>query len=492
MHDPQDLDFVGSIRALIALGRIPLACEVPLSTLLGCVLASQIFSSSTSSSNSIFSGLNGWATLQCILVTWGTNIAINYGNEWSDYALDTPGQQESIRRDVNLREALAKKAKGEAGGETGGEDLEEAAKQANSKLYGNTTRIIHDGTFPPWTALACCAVWQAALVALIIFSRAADPALSGASLGNGARTPFRGLALHLGIICTILSHSYVGPPLRLHYNGFGELVSALFLSPVAVLFGLVGHYTASTGRPVAWSDLFTSNLPTPSGFTLDKSLWLLFGALYFYEQARIFVMHIHDIGTDIAGGKRTFVSRIGHRRAKDLYAVFNVLSVTLFGLLARTLSGESYGDRKSLIGRAGGKMLRLRARSSAGQVWIGGLVVLLSCALPVIFATYRVLVAEIPQATAPSADVPDALPDASLKHGLTDTAEPALRSFHGRPVPDGGKVYEPSRKAGGISMGDCIKLVSLQTMATPAVLTITALLAAYVGQRAEKMDAYLH
>lgn len=41
-------------------------------------------------------------------------------------------------------------------------------------------------------------------------------------------------------------------------------------------------------------------------------------------------------------------------------------------------------------------------------------------------------------------------------------------------------------------MGDCIKLVSLQTLATPAILTITALLAAYVGQRAEKMDAYLH
>lgn len=489
MHDPQDLDFVGSIRALIALGRIPLACEVPLSTLLGCVLASQIFPSSTSSSHSIFSGLNGWATLQCMLVTWGTNVAINYGNEWSDYALDTPGQQESIRRDVNLRAALARKAKGEPEEE----DLEEAAKQANSKLYGNTTRIIHDGTFPPWTALACCAVWQAGLVALIIFSRAADPALSGTSLGgNGARTPFRGLALHLGIICTFLSHSYVGPPLRLHYNGFGELVSALFLSPVAVLFGLVGHYTASTGHPVAWSDLFTSHLPTLSGFTLDKSLWLLFGALYFYEQARIFVMHIHDIAADIAGGKRTFVSRIGHRRAKDLYAVFNVLSITLFGLLARTISGESYGDRKNLIGRAGGEKLRFRARSGAGRVWIGGLVVLLSCALPVMFVTYRVLVAEIPQAVAPSTDVPNALPDTSLKHGVTDAAEPALRSAHGRPVQDGGKVYKPSQKAGGISMGDCLKLVSLQTLATPAVLTITALLAAYVGQRAEKMDAYLH
>ncbi|KAI8931656.1 hypothetical protein NX059_011305 [Plenodomus lindquistii] len=486
MHDPQNLDFVGSIRALIALGRIPLACEVPLSTLFGCVLAWQIFPSSTSSSNSIISGLNGWATLQCMLVTWGTNVAINYANEWFDYALDTPGQQESIRRDVNLREALAKKANEEAGED----NLTEAVKQVNSKLYGNTTRIIHDGTFPPWTALACGAVWQISLVALIVFSRAADPSLSGASLGNGVRTPFRGLALHLGIICTILSHSYVGPPLRLHYNGFGELVSALFLSPVAVLFGLVGHYTASTGHPVTWSDLFTSSLPTSSGFTLDKSLWLLLGALYFYEQARIFVMHIHDIADDIAGGKRTFVSRIGHRRAKDLYVVFNVLSITLFGLLVLTLSGESYGDRKSLIGRAGGKGLPPRARSSAERVWIGGLVVLLSCALPVMFATYRVLVAEIPQATTPSADVSDALLDTSLKHGVTDSAKPALRSIHNHPVRDDGNVYEPSRKAGGISMGDCIKLVSLQTLATPAVLTITALLAAYVGQRAEKMDAY--
>lgn len=475
MHDPQDLDFAGSVRALIALGRFPLAFEVPLSTLLGCVLASQIFPSSTASHNSIFSGLNGWATLQCMLVTWGTNIAINYGNEFFDYALDTAEQQESIRRDVNLREALAKKAKGEPEGE----DLEEAVRQANSKLLGNTTRIIHDGTFPPWTALACCAVCQAALVALIILSRAADPALSGKSSWNGAGTPFRGLALHLGIICTILSHSYVGPPLRLHYNGWGELVSALFLSPVAVLFGLVGHYTASTGRPVVWSDLFTSNLPTHSGFTLDKSLWLLFGALYFYEQARIFVMHINDISADVAGGKRTFVSRIGHRRAKDLYALFNLLSIILFALLARTLSGESDGDGGNLIGRADGRLLPLQARSRAGQVWIGGLIVLLSCALPVIFAVYRVLVAEVPQATARSAAVPEA-------HNGTAASKPALQKLHGH------SAQEQSQETRGISMGDCMKLVSLQLLATPAVLIVTTLLAAYVGQRTEKMDVHLH
>ncbi|KAF3004412.1 hypothetical protein E8E13_010273 [Curvularia kusanoi] len=482
MHDPQDLDFVGSVRALIALGRIPLAFEVPLSTLFGCVLGSQIFPSPTSSSSSVFSDLNVWATLQCMLVTWGTNVAINYGNEWFDYALDTPGQQEKIRRDVHLREMLARKAKEE---KTGEDELKEAAEQANFKLYGNTTRIIHDGTFPPWTALACCAVWQAALVALIIFSRAADPALFGASLEKGAKTPFRGLALHLGILCTVLSHSYVGPPLRLHYNGFGELVSALFLSPVAVLFGLVGHYTASTGRPVAWSDLFTSKLPTSSGFTLDKSLWLLLGALYFYEQARIFVMHIHDIDADIAGGKRTFVSRVGHRRAKNLYVVFNVLSVILFGQLARTLSITRYGHDESLVGRTSGELLSPSAHTSARRVWIGGLVVLLSCALPVMFTTYRVLVAEIPQSAAPSTDSPDALPNTDLKHGRMDTAKPVP---HERPVQNDEMVNEPTQKAALISMGDCLKLVSLQTMVTPVVLTITALLAAYVGQRVENKD----
>lgn len=310
-------------------------------------------------------------------------------------------------------------------------------------------------------------------------------------MGGGARTPFRGLALHLGIICTILSHSYVGPPLRLHYNGFGELVSALFLSPVAVLFGLAGHYTASTGHPVAWSDLFTSKLRTQSGFALDKSLWLLLGALYFYEQARIFVMHIHDIGIDIAGGKLTFVARIGHRRAKNLYVVFNMLSITLFSLLARTLAGESYGDSKSLIGRASGKMLPLRARSRAGQVWIGGLVVLLSGALPVMFVAYCVLVAEIPQDTAPLVDAPGAVPHASLKYSATDTAEPTPEGFHERSTKDGGKVSESSGELGRISMGDCLKLVSLQVLATPVVLTVTALLAAYIGQRAARLDAYL-
>lgn len=91
-------------------------------------------------------------------------------------------------------------------------------------------------------------------------------------------------------------------------------------------------------------------------------------------------------------------------------------------------------------------------------------------------ATYRVLVAESLQSTAPSTN---ASRNTSLKHGVTDTAE----------LPDDGKIDEPSRKLGAMSMGDCLKLVSLQTLATPAMLTITALLAAYAGQRTERVYA---
>lgn len=43
MHDPQQLSLGGKISALIALGRIPLASEVPLWSMLGCIVASRMF-----------------------------------------------------------------------------------------------------------------------------------------------------------------------------------------------------------------------------------------------------------------------------------------------------------------------------------------------------------------------------------------------------------------------------------------------------------------
>jgi hypothetical protein len=44
-HDPQQLDFVGKVKALFTLGRLSLASEVPFWTLLGSVLAWRTFPS---------------------------------------------------------------------------------------------------------------------------------------------------------------------------------------------------------------------------------------------------------------------------------------------------------------------------------------------------------------------------------------------------------------------------------------------------------------
>jgi len=78
-HDPQQLTLGGKISALIALGRIPLASEVPLWCLFGCLTSSQIFEGVNPGGEGPFRYWDWWATLQCMLIVWGTNISINYG-----------------------------------------------------------------------------------------------------------------------------------------------------------------------------------------------------------------------------------------------------------------------------------------------------------------------------------------------------------------------------------------------------------------------------
>jgi hypothetical protein len=111
MLDPQHLGFRGSISSLIALGRIPLASEVPIWTLLGCIVSSQVFPNDIRLDGvgvgvgGVLRAFDWWAALQCMLVTWGTNVAINFGNEYFDWDLDHPGQVEAIKRDVEARRA---------------------------------------------------------------------------------------------------------------------------------------------------------------------------------------------------------------------------------------------------------------------------------------------------------------------------------------------------------------------------------------------------
>ncbi|WVF71079.1 hypothetical protein IAT40_005876 [Kwoniella sp. CBS 6097] len=354
MHDPQQLSFIGSINALIALGRIPLASEVPLWTTFGCILAARLFPSTGAEG---FTSINWWVVFQCAFITWATNVSINYGNEYFDWNLDRPGQIEAIKRSIRERTKLdGRHENGGGGGEA------DAEAELNEKIMGNTTRIIHDGTFPPWTALLLGIAWQAAVISLILYSRSREG------------SPFRGFPLQVGIISSILSQMYVGPPIRLHYHGFGEGVSALLLNPVAALFGMTGYYTATTDRVVRVHDLLVS--PSSSGFSLGP-LWMLLAALYCFEQARIFIMHIQDIEADIAGGKVTFVVRVGHRIASCLYVLFNITSFLLFRQFNSICQN------------------RLPAFYSG---WVRGLTLVATMTIPIAIVTARSLFAQIPPA----------------------------------------------------------------------------------------------
>jgi 1,4-dihydroxy-2-naphthoate octaprenyltransferase len=428
MHDPQTLSTVGKVKALIALGRVPLASETPIWGTYGCLLASRIFQQNTPGIENSF---NWVAALQCMLVLWGTNISINYGNEYFDWDMDRPGMTASIRKDVEASERFIRELKEKSDGvEPDKEEVLEKVKAefGNEKIMGSSSRIIHDGTFPPYIALACATFVQVLILIMIISSRSNDPHLSPSlSVQNTGRfTPFRAVALQMGVFCTFLSQTYVGPPLRLHYHGFGELISALLLSSVSLLFGMVGYYTGITGRSIPLSDLFASPSSTISGFYLDKQLWIMLAAYYFYAQARILIMHIHDIDADKKGGKITLVVRIGYDNAKWLYVILNAISLFFFGLLAISLN-----NNEGLLSRIG-----------CNTIVSGGHGALLAFAIPIMVVTARSL----------------------FYHSPTNTNKGDIEKSTIPILPH----------------ADLAKIVSLQTLLTPAILSVVVLLATRV------------
>jgi len=424
MHDPQQLSLVQSVKALLALGRIPLASEVPLWAIYGCLLASWIFQAETPGATDAFDWV---AAMQCVLVVWGTNISINYGNEYFDWDMDRPGMVASIKKDVEAREKVTRELEKKSDGKQSNKEeiVQKVNKEfGNEKIMGSSSRIIHDGTFPPYVALACATFIQVLLLAMIVFSRGNDPNLSSSmtTKNTGRFTPFRGVALQIGVLCTFLSQTYVGPPLRLHYHGLGELVSALLLSPVATLFGMVGYYTATTGRSIPFADLFATSSSSHSGFYLDSQLWMMLAAYYFYEQARILIMHIHDIDADRKGGKITLVVRIGYDNAKWLYVILNTLSLGFFGLLANSLANGT------------GSLSRIGSTT----IMLGGTGALLAFALPIMAITARSL----------------------FYHSPSNRGRPEVESI----IPI-------------LPHADLAKIVSLQTLLTPAIMAVVVLAA---------------
>ncbi|KAL7423488.1 hypothetical protein Q5752_001068 [Cryptotrichosporon argae] len=392
LRDPQALSHVQKVVALLALGRVPLASEVPLWTMFGCVLAARLFppAATAGGSDSPLPPPVQWATvLTCMFITWATNISINYGNDYFDWNMDHPGQLLEIRKSL------------ERAGDPRGRGAAVEGSSANEKIMGRTTRVIHDGTFPPVTALVLAALVQGAIVGVLLVSRARA----------GAHSPFQGLALAIGAVSTVLSQGYVGPPLRLHYRGFGEAISALLLNPVATLFGMVGYYTATSGRAVRFSDLLAGPHDSSSGFTLGMrdgggGLAIFLVGMFFYELARILVMHVGDIPADVAGGKHTMVSRIGHGAAARLYVVCNAAALALHALFVARLVRAP-----SLVGEPRPDVIR-QGLATAFAVLVAG-------AAPVVTLTAKSLFAHDPARPQPASIRGKVMPLASLPGMVT-------------------------------------------------------------------------
>lgn len=386
-----------------------------------------------------------------MLVTWGTNISINYGNEYFDWNMDRPGQIQAMTRDLERKRALASKTSGKdvdisskktrEKGEDAPEYVQSAAKkQLNEKIMGNTTRIIHDGTFPPWIALLLCAVVQIALIGMILFSRSLDPNINPSS-SSTRHTPFRGVSLFIGVASTFLSQEYVGPPLQLHYHGWGEIISSLFLSPVSLLWGLTGYYTATHPALLSRSIISPTDLlfpPTIGQFGIDSTLWILLIAAYCTEQARVLIMHIHDIDADIAGGKITLVVRLGYERAAQLYVALNVVGVTLWGTVLKRLSEGKVTMLNTAVSTfwGMGKGLESQAASNVGKIWAIGIGIVLAYSIPIMVLTATSLFANKPNQPKAAAGIIPIVPHMEL-----------------------------------------VKLVSLQLLITAPVLSITAVVA---------------
>jgi 1,4-dihydroxy-2-naphthoate octaprenyltransferase len=125
-----------------------------------------------------------------------------------------------------------------------------------------------------------------------------------------------GLMLLCGAICALLAWSYVGPPLRLHYRGLGELTATLIIIVLVPLLGAL----AQSGR-------------------LQLEIVPVLAPLALAHIARMLVMNIPDREGDAAVGKRTLVVLLGGERAVRLHNLLLLLAHALqLALLALGLA----------------------------------------------------------------------------------------------------------------------------------------------------------
>lgn len=248
---------------LYLLGRIPFTFEAPL----WCLFGSVLFRSNVAT----YSPLT--TLLSCGLVLL-TNVSINYANEYFDY------------------EADAFQQKADLSGSHGG------------------TKMLINGTFPRWVALA-----MAGAVQLFILG-----CIQGSRTLQGDRSSLQGCVLWFGLLAMFAAQQYVAPPMRLHYRGGGELISSFEISGGPIMYGYFSQLTTHLRRGLSFTEAWQGMSP---------AMVLLVAWAFAFELSRILVMHAADITEDKMAGKHTLVSLVGYRRTKVLYQTFTAISMFL-------------------------------------------------------------------------------------------------------------------------------------------------------------------
>lgn len=253
---------------LYLLGRIPFCCEAPL----WCLLGSLLFLTSNGSISKLTT------ILSCGLV-YLTNVSINYANEYFDFEADSVSQE------------LADK-----NGSHGG------------------SKMLVNGTFPRWVALAVAAAVQAFILVCIQIDR----------VWQGEESSLQGAVLWFGLLAMFSAQQYVGPPLRLHYRGGGELISSIEISTGPIAYGYFSQVTTHLRRGLTFTEAYHSMSP---------AMTLFLAWAFVFELSRIFVMHAADITEDKIAGKHTLVSIIGYTKTKVVYQLTSAIALLLAWLM---------------------------------------------------------------------------------------------------------------------------------------------------------------
>lgn len=149
-------------------------------------------------------------------------------------------------------------------------------------------------------------------------------------------------------------------------------------------------------------------------------------------------MHIHDIDADILGGKITAVVRMGYLRAARLYVGLNIAGLSLWAVAIRRLA-QGKGAMLGGLGSWGLKKGSGRSIEAVGKGWAAGATIVMLYSIPIIVLTITSLFSNIPNRpknTTPAFGIIPIVPHMEL-----------------------------------------VKLVSLQLLTTPVVLSAAVLLA---------------